>query len=747
MIKIEGLVQGVGFRPFIFVCAEKFGIKGYVENRNDGVMIEAFAEEFAVYEFIEYIKVNSPAASEIFSLNLQEKDFCTYDDFVIQKSSSVSQAVTEISPDIAVCDSCLEDMLQQKHRIDYPFINCTCCGPRYSIIRTLPYDRDKTTMSEFEMCETCLKEYSDVYDRRFHAQPIACNNCGPVYKSENTEISSFEAILKHLRDIINSGGTFAIKGTGGFHLGCNAFDVNAVSKLREIKKRDGKPFAIMFRDISSLKERVYISKHEEKALSSWRRPIILLKVKENAGFPHGLFNDLDNVGVMLPYMPIHYMLFEQINIDALVMTSGNISKEPVIISNDYAVKAFTDKTNAVITYNRDIYNRVDDSVAFVVNNKERLLRRSRGYAPSPIRIKQDLEGIFAAGAELVNVFAIGKGEQAILSQHIGDLQNMETLEFYEETYSRMKELFLFDPKIAVCDMHPDYLSTKFAKKLGIKTIAVQHHHAHIASCMAENGVDEPVIGISLDGTGYGTDGNIWGGEFFVCDLNDFERKFHFEYLPLPGGDKATEEPWRIGISALHRTFGDALFEMDIDLVKKYENKAHLLVQAIDKKINSPLSSSAGRLFDAVSAILGLCCESEFHAQAPMLLEAVIDKSEIGIYNYAINGKIINFDEMFIDIIGDMARKTPISVISAKFHNTIIDICIRIISILSEETGIVTAAISGGTFQNRYILENLENKFKNSHIKLISQSKVPSNDGGIALGQLAIAGKRRELKCV
>lgn len=747
MIKIEGLVQGVGFRPFVFVSAEKLGIKGYVENRNDGVVIEAFAEEFAVYEFIEYIKNNSPAASEIFLINIQGKDFCRFDEFSIRKSSSVSQAVTEISPDIAVCDLCLEDMHRQQHRIDYPFINCTCCGPRYSIIRALPYDRDKTTMSEFEMCETCLKEYSDVYDRRFHAQPIACNNCGPVYKSENTDISSFEAILKNLRDIINSGGTFAIKGTGGFHLGCNAFDANAVSKLREIKKRDAKPFALMFRDIDSLKKRVHISKHEEEALSSWRRPIILLKVKENAGFPQGIFTNLDNIGVMLPYMPIHYLLFEKINIDALVMTSGNISKEPVIISNDYAIKSFTDKTDAIVTYNRDIYNRVDDSVAFVVNNKERLLRRSRGYAPSPVRIKQNLEGIFAAGAELVNVFGIGKGGQAILSQHIGDLQNIETLEFYEKTYSRMKELFLFKPEIAVCDMHPDYLSTKFAKKLGIKTIPVQHHHAHIASCMAENGVDEPVIGISLDGTGYGTDGNIWGGEFFVCDLNNFERKFHFKYLPLPGGDKATEEPWRTGISALYRTFGNALFEMDIDLVKKYENKAHLLVQAIDKNINSPLSSSAGRLFDAVSAILGLCSESEFHAQAPMLLEACIDKCEKGTYSYTVIDNSINFDETFIDIIGDLDRQITLPIISAKFHNTIIDICVRIIGILSEETGIVTAAISGGTFQNRYILENLENKFKNSHIKLISQSKVPSNDGGIALGQLAIAGKRRELKCV
>ena len=443
-------------------------------------------------------------------------------------------------------------------------------------------------------------------------------------------------------------------------------------------------------------------------------------------------------------MPFHYLLFHGIDIPAIVLTSGNISEEPIIKDNEVAISTFSTITDAVLTYNREIYNRIDDSVVSEINGQERIIRRSRGYVPTPFPMNINVEGILATGAELVNCFAIGKENKAIISQHIGDLKNLETFEFYCETIERYKKLFLFDPRIVVSDIHPDYLSTRYAVNSKLPHIEVQHHHAHIASCMAENKINEKVIGISFDGTGLGTDGNIWGSEFFICDLKDFLRVKHFEYVPMPGGDKAAEEPWRMAISYLYKYYGEKLFDINIPFLRKINNKSvELICHAIDKKINCPLTSGAGRLFDAVAALIDLCSINIFHAEAPMRLESAINKNIQSAYSFKI-GNEISFEETFSQIISDIYKEESIALISTKFHNTIINVVIESVCEISKESGINSVVLSGGTFQNKYILGNIENRLEHKNFRVYSHKKIPTNDAGIAIGQMAIAAARISL---
>jgi hydrogenase maturation protein HypF len=746
-IHVQGLVQGVGFRPFIYNLAHRFGIKGWVENRNDGVFIHAEESNQIISQFLDSIESEAPIASNIYSINVIKSDFKKFIDFKIVKSENKSNEITEVSPDIAVCENCLSDLKIQEHRIAYPFINCTNCGPRFTIIKDLPYDRDKTTMHEFVMCMTCQKEYIDIRDRRFHAQPVACNNCGPLYsiKNEKKLISDFDDVLNSLINVLENEGIAAIKGLGGYHLACDAKSEKAVNRLRKSKKREGKPFAVLCSSLEKIKEFAFVGEVEEKQLLSWQRPIVLLKLKNELA--SGVCNGLDKVGVMLPYMPFHHLLFEKTKLDVLVLTSGNLSDEPIVIDNQKAESDLLPICDVLVTYNRDIYNRTDDSVCFVANNKNRILRRSRGFVPSPIRTNLNTEGIFAAGAELVNCFCFGKDNQAILSQHIGDLKNPETLEFYSESFERFKKLFRVSPELIVHDMHPDYLSTKFAKELGIKTIEVQHHHAHIASCMAEHGLDEKVIGVSFDGTGLGVDRKIWGGEFFIADLAEYERINHFEYTPMPGGDKVTKQPWRMALSYLYRYFGKDENWIKLPFLKNIkEEEISLLLKAIDLNINTPLTSSSGRLFDAVSAILNICPVSLFHAEAPMRLEASMQNESEDFYPFEIS-KSISFKTMFEEILQDLQNKIPLGEISTKFHNTLVEIIAAVAIVARHQTKINKIVLSGGTFQNQYLLEKVENKLENYKFEVFSQQQIPSNDGGIALGQLAIAAKRRALGVV
>ena len=746
IIRVNGLVQGVGFRPFVYRIASGLNLKGNVENRSDGVVIHIEGDQVLIDQFLKLLRDKAPVASNIESVQFTQVEFSGFKNFEIIKSKNSSEEITEVSPDISVCDDCLSDMKTQQHRIDYPFINCTNCGPRFTIIKDLPYDRDKTTMKNFVMCEKCRDEYTNVSDRRFHAQPVACNNCGPAYELfyDNQSVKNFGDVLEASANIIDDGKVLALKGLGGFHLACDALNDSAVQRMRTLKLRESKPLAVMMKDVSTVKKYAIVNTEESQALLSWRRPIVILKEKPERTVPSSVSNGLGTIGIMLPYMPFHHLLFNKLKTEAIVLTSGNISDEPVITDNKVAKKNLNEISDALLIYNRDIYNRTDDSVIFIANKKERIIRRSRGYVPNPVRLDLDVTGIFAAGAELKNTFSVGNGSQAILSQHIGDLKNLETFEFYKETISQFKKLFRVVSLLAVGDMHPDYLSSRFVNELKIPKIFVQHHHAHIASCMAEHKLDEKVIGISFDGTGYGDDGNIWGGEIFVCDLNEYERISHFEYLPIPGGDRVSDEPWRMAVSYLYKVYGQEFLKLDLPFLKDISSeKIKLLVQAIDKKINSPLTSSAGRLFDAVAALSEICSVNGFEAEAPMRLESLIDKKCNEKYEYDINNTVC-FDKTIKGIVVDILNSVKPSVISAKFHNAIISLILDNAKMAREKYSLNKVVLSGGVFQNRYLLEGSENILTANKFEVFTHSKVPSNDGGIALGQLAIAAKKRSL---
>lgn len=748
LIIVRGLVQGVGFRPFIYRLAKKHGILGWVENRNDAVYIQACGPELSLGKFIQEIDIEKPGISHIGDMEISETDIIAPADFEIRWSRDEGDSVTEVSPDIAVCNECLVDMKTQPRRIRYPFSNCTRCGPRFSIIRDLPYDRVNTTMAGFKMCPECESEYNDIDDRRFHAQPVACNDCGPVYRlirPGKSESADMPMILSSMKEVISRDGVVVAKGMGGFFMACDARSEKAVQRLRKIKNRYSKPFAVLFRDEISLAEYAEISETESLALNSWQRPVLILRAKKNLapsvsmGFP--------TIGAMLPYLPFQYLMFESLGTPVIVFTSGNFSEEPILIDDDEAVRMFRDKADAILINDRPIHNRVDDSVGHVVNNELRLLRRSRGYVPSPVFLRYPADGLLAAGAELVNCFCIGKDTRAILSQHIGDLKNHETLEFYEESFGRFLKLFRITPRAIAHDLHPDYLSTRYALSLPVPKLPVQHHHAHIASCMAEHGIDEKVIGVSMDGTGMGDDHAIWGSEFMVCDLAGYDRITHFEYVPMPGGDLAVEKPWRMAVSYLYQTgLWDSQKRFLPFLEKIPENEMDIVLQSIEKRINTPSGCGAGRLFDTVAVLLGLLTESEFHAEAPMRLEAIAAGNIRDSYSYNYNGTI-QFADMLEGIIEDMKRGVSMDVASAKFHNTIVQMIIDTCELIRKDRGIDRVVLSGGIFQNKYILAMTEIMLKEKKFNYYSHKLVPTNDGGIALGQLAILSKKQNEICV
>ena len=739
-IRVKGLVQGVGFRPFVYRLAMQYHLHGWVVNGTDGVTIKVEGIAASMAPFVDDLRHKAPVISQIDEISVDQDMPEGLTGFYILASQDLTDETSEISPDIAVCSDCLADLSTQPHRVGYPFINCTNCGPRFSIIRDFPYDRAMTTMAPFDMCEICYNEYTEINDRRFHAQPVACNQCGPHYSMyfNGSVLQDIIAIIDKAADSISLGGIIALKGTGGFHLMCDALNGKAIHNLRNIKKREGKPFAIMFRDIDSIRNFAEVSPDEALALESWRRPVVILKSTQP--MDDQITRGLDTLGAFLPYMPFHHLLFSRLKTSSIVLTSGNFADEPIIIDNDDALKQFAAITAAVVTYNREIFNRTDDSVVRIISGKQSIFRRSRGFAPSPVRLGFDVDGILATGAELSNCFCLGKNNRAYLSQHIGDLKNHETFAFYEEAMLRFRHLFRVNPEIIAADLHPDYLSTRFAKKAGLPVIQVQHHHAHIASCMAENGLDEPVIGLAFDGTGYGTDGNIWGSEFLVCDYDQFERKMHFEYMPMPGGDRASEDPWRMGLSLLYQAFGDDLLQLKLPLMSAV--KPALIgdiLQAIRKKVNCPLSSGAGRLFDAVSAITGFCTHSLFHSEAPMRLESAVKSGITDFYPFD-TGPAISFIPAIRQITDDVLSGINTGFIAAKFHNTIIEASVQAVHQISSETGIQKVVLSGGSFQNKYLSETLESKLLKNNLAVYTHSMVPCNDGGIALGQLAVAAR-------
>lgn len=756
-IAIKGRVQGVGFRPFIFRLAKRSGLAGWVQNTNEGVTVFIEGKPNEIDRFISDLKNCSPVAAFISEMQAEDSVPEGLSHFEIRHSQNNSSKITEISPDIAVCTECLADMKMQPHRIDYPLINCTNCGPRFTIIRDLPYDRANTTMSVFPMCRECEEEYNQVLDRRFHAQPVACNNCGPVYElwdSTGLICTSFDGIIGTAVRKIREGGIIAVKGVGGFHLICDAGNQDAVTVLRKRKGRETKPLAVLFRDLESAACYVSISSEEERLLCSWRRPIVLLKCRSDhhGGLATGLNEGLMTLGIVLPYMPFHYLLMERLELPAIVLTSGNLSDQPIIIENTLAVNQFNGIADLVITHQREIYNRADDSVVRQIGAGMQIVRRARGFCPDPVPVGQPVDGILAMGAELTNSFCIGKGENAYLSQYIGDLKNPYTQEHYRNTIDRFLRLFRVKPRMIVTDLHPEYYSTKAGWELKNESgmtgkplilIPVQHHHAHIAACMAEHGIDERVIGVAFDGTGLGTDGHIWGSEIMVADLENFERISHFEYLPMPGGDKAVAEPWRMAFSVLYYVFGESALGLELPFMNMIsEKQREWTFHMIRNQVNTPLTCGAGRYFDAVAALLGICLRSGYEGEGPMKLEALAREGIQDEYP-VVTGEVISLRNAF-RIIGEEIRNgKPLWHIATAFHNTIATAIVQSAVTAARVNGLNKVVLSGGVFQNRFLTEQLVSRLNKEKIHVYLHAAVPSNDGGIALGQIVIAAKREK----
>ena len=729
-IRVHGIVQGVGFRPFVYNAARQLALSGYVFNSSAGVTIEVEGHPAQVDRFVRELKENPPPLAEIEDIVIETLVPAGWTGFVIRESVDEPGELVPVSPDVATCADCLREFEDPAdRRYGYAFTNCTNCGPRYTITRMIPYDRPLTTMACFPMCEQCLREYEDPSNRRFHAQPNACPDCGPMLSRPIAEI----------RRLLHAGQIVAIKGLGGFHLVCDPFNDAAVRTLRERKKRSDKPFALMVPDIASAERVCFVSNRERAALTSIRRPIVILKRRPDAPLSQALAPGNNTLGVMLPYTPLHHLLFGG-EFPALVMTSGNMSEEPIVTGNREAALRLGSIADAFLFHNRDIHTRVDDSVARVFAGQERVLRRSRGYAPYPVNLNFPLAEILACGAELKNTFCLTKQNHAFLSQHIGDLENYETLVFYRETLDRMKQLFRIAPTAVAYDLHPQYLSTKLALEMtDLRQIGVQHHHAHIASCMAENGITEKVIGVAFDGTGFGTDGKIWGGEFLMADFAGFERRAHLRYIPLAGGDTAVREPWRLGLSYLLDTFGAQFDSIDVPLRRRVPAKKLATVRSmIERRINTVETSAAGRLFDAVASIIGVRDEVNFEAQAAIELEACALPGIDDVYPFEIAAGQIDVRPMIQQVVHDVIAGKPSGWISAAFHNTVASIVVEVCQRLRESEGIHRVCLSGGTFQNVYLVERAMASLNAKGFEIFLHSKVPPNDGGIALGQAVIA---------
>jgi hydrogenase maturation protein HypF len=768
-LEINGLVQGVGFRPFLLNLAKQYALTGTVSNTSSGVLAIIEGSLSRLDQFINAIEKKKPPLSSVTRIASKQIPVTGFKDFQIIQSKSSESSNTLISPDVTVCADCLAEMQNPNNRrFEYPFINCTNCGPRFTIIKDIPYDRPKTSMKAFKMCPDCQQEYDDPMDRRFHAQPNACQVCGPrisLMDNKGCKIHLHsENVLEKAGELLKKGKILAIKGLGGFHLAVDARNNEAVRLLREKKQRPHKPFALMAQSFSSLFNHVHVSDMEKDMLNSFNRPIVLLEkkyIKGNAGLSKAIAPFNTCLGVMLPYTPLHYLLLEK-GPDILVMTSGNRSGEPLSIDNKDAVNAFSHIADYFILHDRDIYFRADDSIVRVQAGHSRFIRRSRGYAPLPLDINIDhLPNILGCGAEMKNTICLTKNSKVFLSQHIGELKNHKTEDFYIKSIDHLKKILDIEPEIIAHDMHPDYISTRYVNALamtGGKKFAIQHHHAHAVSCMAENNLKEQIIAITLDGTGYGTDGHIWGGEILLCTHKNFKRAAQLSYIPMPGGDKAVLEPWRMAASVLFKAFGKNFMDLDIKYIKEMDiKKLEFIIQMIQKNLNSPLTSSAGRLFDAISSLLCLRHEISHESQAAMELEYVASEPKLEFkqkpYTFSIiekkgnNKNIYNSDKYFeIDlmpcireIVGDLIDKTSHNIISQKFHQTMITSFANTTNKIASDAEIDKIVLSGGVFNNNLILTGMIKALEENNLKVFTHSKVPTGDGGLCLGQVVSAG--------
>ena len=771
--KIVGRVQGVGFRPTVYRYARQLGLGGYVCNDPHGVTLEVEGDDHKIGAFFNQLATKPPRQAVIAGIGTEVLGAKGYRKFQIVPSEPAGEAAAHISPDLATCDECRKEILDPKNRrYGYAFTNCTNCGPRFTITCDLPYDRDKTSMAAFVMCGQCEHEYHDPTDRRFHAQPNACPVCGPQLELRIVSDGVVAPVLKRFGplgtaattplasavELLRRGRIVAIKGVGGYHLACDALSREAVARLRQRKNRPHKPFAVMFRDLAMVKKCCRVTEAEEAELLSAAHPIVVLK-SNTPSLQHSVTPDFPSLGVFLPYTPLHHLLMQEF--DALVLTSGNLCDEP-IVSDETELSRLESIADAVLAHNRPIVHKCDDSVVRVVNNHRQFLRRARGHAPNPIRIAlaSGAPHILAVGGELKNTFCLLRDSNAFLSQHMGDLKDFKTYEYFQHEIESWKKLMRIEPLVVAHDLHPDYLSTKWVEewKKGrieewnysqssslppFQSVAVQHHHAHIASVMAEHALHEPVIGVALDGMGYGIDGTIWGGEFLIADRTDFERVAHFKQYALPGGDKAIEEPWRMAASVL---IAEGLLGRSRSGGRSYQT----IEQMIKAGFNSPLTSSAGRLFDAVAVMLGLCDVATYEAQAAIRLEAGADDCIREAYPFGIVVQEqpwkLDFGLTLRAILANKRAGVPVSWIAGKFHNTIAAAVVRVCRYLRAQREINRVALSGGVFQNELLLRRIVEGLQAQCFEVFTNKLVPSNDGGLSLGQAAVAAARMKQPC-
>lgn len=751
-IEVSGIIQGVGFRPFVYRLAQKNNLNGWVRNTSQNVAIEVEGQEEDLNQFLASLSQEAPPMARIQDITTKELPAKGVTSFKICDSLPEPGKYQPVSADIATCLECLQEIFTPgNRRYLYPFTNCTNCGPRFTIIKDIPYDRPLTTMHRFIMCPDCQTEYDDPLDRRFHAQPNACPQCGPSLQLTDSAGAPIpcQDVIHKAAELLGKGNILAIKGLGGFQLAGDATNQNVVARLRKRKRRLGKPFALMMASLKEIEKHCLVSPEEAKLLLSPQAPIVLLKWRQATSNVTPLVAERNKyLGVMLPYTPLHHILLRYVA-QPLIMTSGNLSEEPICQDNDEALRRLHGIADYFLLHNRDIYARYDDSVYLVERDTGRALRRARSYAPLPIILPFQSSQVLACGAEMKNTFCLTKDSYAFLSQHIGDMDNEETLEHFVDTTDLYKQLFRIQPEIIAHDLHPEYLSTKYAAQFGseqgLKTIPVQHHHAHIVSCLVENGVQEPVIGVAFDGTGYGTDGNLWGGEFLICDYRDFKRVAHLEYIPMPGGESAIRKPYRMALGYLYTLLGMETTLVSLPLINRVPpEEISTIRKQLERKINTPLTSSAGRLFDAVSALAGVRGQIDYEAQAAIELEMLApdDTTQCDAYPFAVTWEkgvgMIKLGELISAVVKDISHGISAPVISGRFHQTMARIIVATSQLISRQTGITTVALSGGVFQNRLLFNLAVSGLEKEGFNVLSHRLIPCNDGGIALGQAVIA---------
>jgi hydrogenase maturation protein HypF len=752
-IRVEGIVQGVGFRPFVYSLAASLGLGGLVGNDIDGVFAEVEGGAEAVAKFLALLETQAPPLARIEQVSTTSLPVTGRADFVIVPSQPGAERRALISADSATCADCLRELADpDDRRYRYPFINCTNCGPRFTIVRDIPYDRPLTTMSGFAMCAQCAAEYHDPANRRFHAQPLCCAACGPrlaLLAADGAPLAGSDPLVG-AAELLRSGQIVAVKGLGGYHLAVASGNAHAAAALRARKHRDDKPFALMVPDLATARMLCAVDETEARLLISARRPIVLLPRLPDADrhVAPGVAPGNRQLGLMLPYTPLHHLLLEAVA-GPIVATSGNVSDEPIAFRDEEALERLAGIADAFLVHDRPIHIQTDDSVVRALHGREAVIRRSRGYAPEPLTVRFGFRRpVLACGAELKNTFCLAKGNRAFVSQHIGDLENAETLRSFAEGIEHFRRLFDVAPKLVAHDLHPDYLSTKYATELaGVELLGVQHHHAHIASCLADNGEAGPVIGVAFDGTGYGTDGTIWGGEFLIADLAAYERAAFLDPVPMPGGAAAIRQPWRMAAAYLAASYPGGIPE-GLEVARRNDRYWPAVLAMADRKINSPLTSSAGRLFDAVAALLGIRDQVNYEGQAAIELEQLADTRELGGYQAAIASRDGQLNVRGADLVGaaaeDLADGVARPLIATRFHNgvarSIVKVCVK----LREQSGLTAVALSGGVFQNQLLTGRVVTGLADCGFLVMLHSRVPCNDGGISLGQAAIAAARDRL---